>query len=110
MYCRNCGSQINDNDTYCFNCGSYQASKPVNHYQPINFNEKPKSITSKPWFWVLIVVAVISIYSTLSSIITIFNNTDFMENFDDFNTNNPFSYYEYFEDYDEDFEFNFDIK
>ena len=75
MYCRNCGSQINDSDTYCFNCGAKQ-NVTVNIQKPVYVSNKPKSVFQKPWFWVLIIVAVISLYSTLSMVFNVMADID----------------------------------
>lgn len=106
MYCRNCGSEINELDTYCFNCGARQ-NVVANNQPPVFKTEKPKSVFKKAWFWVLIVVAVLSLFSTLSTIFNIISKVDFNN---EYNSNNPFDYEDFFEDYNENFEYNFDFE
>ncbi len=142
MYCRNCGVQINDNDTYCFNCGSnqkvisnteqnnvetppvnpYNSVPPVNPYiqQPFNqpfgqqmpppaqppYNpytqnqpvippqyvpqqsikeEKPKSVIKTPWFWILIGVSVMFIFTSFFDYFV----QKYPDFFNGYNTDNP---------------------
>ena len=117
MYCRKCGVQINDTDTYCYNCGFNQNSGDVNSFTvPVTkLIEKPKFVFKKVWFWVLIVIACISVFLVASKIFEIVNGIDFSK---EFNEKNPITYYEKldeFEDFDEDdfkhyFNFDFNIK
>ena len=100
MYCRKCGVEINDLDTFCYNCGSNQTVAPKNS-QAVFMTEKPRSVFKNAWFWILIVVAVISLFSTISTMFKIINSVDFLN---DYNSNNPFDYEDFFEDYYENFE------
>ena len=50
MFCKNCGSEIDDKVVLCPKCG-------------VAVEEKKKSIFKKWWFWVIVAVAVIAIAS-----------------------------------------------
>lgn len=106
MYCRNCGVEINNSDTYCFNCGTKQNSV-INNTKPIFITEKPKSVFKKAWFWILIVAAILSLFSTLSMVYEIISEFDLSK---EFNSNNPFDYEDFFEEYNENFNYNFDME
>lgn len=102
MYCRKCGVQINDTDTYCYNCGFNQKSGNVNNFSApkVIFTEKPKSVFKQAWFWIVVVLACFCVFSVAISAFKLVEKIDFSE---EFNNNNPFDYNEFFKEY-EDFE------
>ena len=106
MYCRNCGVQINDFDTYCFNCGAKQ-NVVINNSKPIFLSEKPKPVYKKGWFWVLIIVAIIALFSTLATVFKFISNFNLSKKY---NGNNPFDYEEFFDEQNENFEYDFDFE
>lgn len=43
MYCKNCGHEVRDDDTFCLNCGAEIDKTPVN-YTPANDNKHHTTI------------------------------------------------------------------
>ena len=63
MYCKNCGTQIVDNASFCSQCGAAQEGVPT---ATAVINEKPvkkkKKLYQRWWFWVIIVLVAFVVF------------------------------------------------
>lgn len=64
MYCKNCGTQINDGAAFCEKCGTATSAAPTPVIPAETQKKQKKPLYKKWWFWLIVVFLVFMIVPT----------------------------------------------
>ncbi len=105
MFCKFCGAEVNENDTFCNTCG-----KRINGEENTFYGNTTKDIPvyKKWWFWVIIAVAAVIVLFNATLITSVLPKLASVKDKNSYNTSSLFpeeDFDEFFDEYTNPFEF-----